>query len=89
MATADLSSPPAKAPDAVPNKPPEQYDLRPYLQAMLQKQAPPAKRCGSCPFLDGNDAEIPCKIALAIFAFGSTIIFSIMLFLLLRAYARQ
>ena len=88
MATAESASPPVKAAEAVLQKPADQqYDIRPYLQAMLQKQTAPKKGCGSCPFLDGNDAEIPCKIALAIFAFASTIIFSIMLFMLLRAYS--
>jgi hypothetical protein len=90
MTSAESSSPPVRAAEAPPPKPAEQPDLRPYLQALLQKQqqGPPAKRCGSCPFADG-EPEIPCKLAVAILGFASTFIISVLLFLLLRAYQRQ
>jgi hypothetical protein len=91
MTTAESSSsPPVRAAEAPPPKPVEQQpDLRPYLQALLQKQqqGPPAKRCGSCPFAD--EQEIPCKLAVAILGFASTFIISVLLFLLLRSYQRQ
>lgn len=62
-------------------------DPRAYLQ--LPPYPPPAqqKRCGSCPFLNGNEVEVPCKIALAILAFGSTFLIAVLSFLLLRAYS--
>lgn len=77
-----------KEPELAPQRPaPPPIDPRAYLQ--LPPYPPPAqqKRCGSCPFLNGNEAEIPCKIALAILAFGSTFLIAVLSFLLLRAYS--